>query len=137
MTEKQLLDFCKAQKWSARVERIEENFRSRLRIYNFIILNDIGIHDTRATISIEIDESTKEVTIDNGITFYGGVKKEDVLGKTYDARLQNDIEICNFLKNSVEAHKKFLSRSAKSTIIKLQNKIEQLQSEIERLKLII
>ena len=62
MTKEQLLDFCKSQNWSTKIEIYEENF-CRLRIDRFLIISDIGIHNTRAYISFEIDESTKEVTI--------------------------------------------------------------------------
>lgn len=136
MTKEQLLDFCKSQNWSTKIEIYEENF-CRLRIDRFLIISDIGIHNTRAYISFEIDESTKEVTINDGITFYDGINPENVSGKTYYARPKNDIEICDFIKNSVERHKKFSSRLAQSRITKLQNKIEQLQNEIERIKLFI
>lgn len=136
MTKEQLLDFCKSQNWSTKIEIYEENF-CRLRIDRFLIISDIGIHNTIANMSFEIDESTKEVTINDGITFYDGINPENVSGKTYYARPKNDIEICDFIKNSVERHKKFSSHLAQSRITKLQNKIEQLQNEIERIKLFI
>lgn len=135
MTKEQLLDFCKSQNWSTEIEIYEENFR-RLRIDRFLIISDIGIHNARANIPFEIDKSTEEITI-NSITFYDGINPENVSGKTYYAHPKNDIEICDFIKNSVERHKKFSSRLAQSTITKLQNKIEQLQNEIERIKLFI
>ena len=135
MTIEQLLDFCKSQNWSTEIEIYEENFR-RLRIDRFLIISDIGIHNARVNIWFEINESTKEITFSN-ITFYDGLNPENVSGKTYYAHPKNDTEIYDFIKNSVEKHKKFLSQKAKSTITKLQNKIEQLQNEIERIKLFI
>ena len=131
MTEKQLLDFCKAQNWSARIERMVVN---KTRTENFICLKEIGIYNTGAYISFDIDKSTEEITI-NHITFYGGIK--DGSGKTYYAHPKNDTEMCDFIIKSVERYKKFSSRLTQSTITKLQNKIEQLQNEIERIKLFI
>ena len=124
MTEKQLLDFCKDQNWSARIERMVVN---KIRTENFICLKDIGIYNTSAYISFDIDKSTEEITI-NHITFYGGIK--DGSGKTYYVRLQSEKEICDFIKNSIKKYKNVLSRSAKSTITKLQSKVERLKSFI-------
>lgn len=121
MTEKQLLDFCKSQNWSAKIERMVVN---KIRAENFICLKDIGIYNTGAYISFDIDKSTEEITI-NHITFYGGIK--DGSGKTYYVRLQSEKEICDFIKNSIKKYKNVLSRSAKSTITKLQSKIERLK----------
>lgn len=121
MTEKQLLDFCKSQNWSAKIERMVVN---KIRTENFICLKDIGIYNTGAYISFDIDKSSEEITI-NHITFYGGIK--DGSGKTYYVRLQSEKEICDFIKNSIKKYKNVLSRSAKSTITKLQSKIERLK----------
>ena len=130
MTQEQLLNFCKSQNWSAKIERNstpkDDFWRSKYDHY--IILHNIGIHHYVATIPFEINKSTKEVIIDS-MTFNGGITDDEFSGKTYDAdaRLQADIAICDFIKNSVEKHKKYLSQEAKSTITKLQNKIERLK----------
>lgn len=121
MTEKQLLDFCKSQNWST---KLDGTVVTKSWTRNFIRIKDIGIRNTVATISYEINESTKEITFSN-ITFYGGIK--DGSGKTYYERPENDTEICDFIKNSIEKYKNVLSRSAKSTITKLQSKIERLK----------
>ena len=131
MTEKQLLDFCKSQNWST---KLDGTVVTKSWTRNFIRIKDIGIRNTVVTISYEINESTKEITFSN-ITFYGGIT--DGSGKTYYAHPKNDTEMCDFIIKSVERYKKFSSRLTHSTITKLQNKIEQLQNEIERIKLFI
>ena len=121
MTEKQLLDFCKSQNWST---KLDGTVVTKSWTRNFIQIKDIGIRNTVAAISYEINESTKEITFSN-ITFYGGITSGS--GKTYYARPENDIEICDFIKSSIKQYKNVLSRSAKSTITKLQSKIERLK----------
>lgn len=121
MTEEQLLDFCNAQNWSAKIERMVV---TKSGTENFIRLKDIGIYNTIANISFEIDKSTEEITI-NTISFYGGIK--DGSGKTYYVHLQSDIAICDFIKKTIKTYKNVLARSAKSTITKLQSKIERLK----------
>lgn len=121
MTEKQLLDFCKSQNWSA---KLDGTVVTKSWTRNFIRIKDIGIRNTVATISFEINESTKEITFSN-ITFYGGITNKS--GKTYYACPENDTEICDFIKDSIKQYKNVLARSAQSTITKLQNKIERLK----------